>query len=207
MSANTVPISFEPLELDEDHLHERAESQQDSSDSKKARRPGLQLVPNVFRKGAHSRVALAATAMGTIALILASQLILSIWTSEGAYTVSSLQLQQRDLARVERVLSQHVEKLSSPQNLAENAAQLGMVINATPSYLRLSDGAVLGQLGTTAKNVSANSVPNAVLVDLPLVSATGLMLDRDSAAGGVDSSNSVAKPVTWEGLLPAPQTR
>jgi len=207
MSGNTVPIEFDPIERDEEAEHVLFQQTESSEKVSDRRRPRLELVPNVFRRGAHSRVALAATSLGTIALILATQLVLSIWTSEGAYKVSNLQLQQRDLTRVERVLSQHVEKLASPQNLAENAAQLGMVINATPSYLRLSDGAVLGQLGTTAKNVSTNTVPNAVLVDLPLVGADGLTLDRDSSLGGVDSSDLVTKPVVWDGLLPAPQTR
>ena len=35
--------------------------------------------------------------------------------------------------------------MQSPQYLAANAEALGMVPNANPVYLRLSDGAVLGQ--------------------------------------------------------------
>lgn len=207
MSGNTVPISFDPLFDEDGSPHEHFQTRSPAPEATEARKSRLELVPGIFRKGSPSRVAMAVTAMATIALILAAQLILSILTSEGAYSVSSLQTQQRDLNRVERVLSQHVEKLASPQNLAENAAQLGMVVNSTPSYLRLSDGAVLGQLGTTTRAVSANTVPNAVLANLPLVSAEGLAVERESPNGGADTGISASKPIVWEGLLPAPQTR
>lgn len=198
MSNNTVPIELDPLELEQHPL--APESQPEPQ------RPRLEIVPRVFRRGAHSRVFMAVATLGTLAFILAAQLILSIFTSEGAYEISSLELEQRDLMRVERVLSQNIEKLASPQNLAENASKLGMVVNATPSYLRLSDGAILGQIGTRAQGVAINTVPNELLTDMPLVSADGLLVDRNSTAAGVDEKNSSTKPVVWDGLLPAPQT-
>lgn len=198
MSNNTVPIELDPLELEQHRL--APESQPEPQ------RPRLEVVPRVFRRGAHSRVFMAVATLGTLAFILAAQLILSIFTSEGAYEISSLELEQRDLMRVERVLSQNIEKLASPQNLAENASKLGMIVNATPSYLRLSDGAILGQIGTRAQGVAINTVPNELLTDMPLVSADGLLVDRNSTVAGVDEKNSSTKPVVWDGLLPAPQT-
>lgn len=198
MSNNTVPIELDPQELEQ---HQLATEQQTEP-----QRPRLEAVPRVFRRGAHSRVFMAVTTLSTLGFILAAQLVLSIFTSEGAYTISNLELEQRDLMRVERVLSQNVDKLASPQNLAENASKLGMVLNATPSYLRLSDGAVLGQIGTKAQGVAANTVPNELLAEMPIVSADGLLVDRNSAAAGVETKNSSAQPVVWDGLLPAPQT-
>lgn len=203
MSGNTVPIELDPIELDIPLGSEHERAVEATGDLRRSR---LQLVPRVFRRGAHSRVFMAATTLGTLGVILAAQLILSIFTSEGAYEVSNLELEQRDLIRVERVLSQNVEKLASPQNLAENATKLGMAVNATPSYLRLSDGAVLGQVGTSTQSVGANTVANELLTDLPIVSADGLLVDRQSAAAGVDAKNSAPIPVVWDGLLPAPQT-
>lgn len=209
MSGNTVPI--EPLL----HVNERAllgdtavkDIGRDEGHPRSSTRPRLELVPAALRRGAHSRVGMAAVALGSLVLILAAQLVLSILTSEGAYEIARLQVQQRDLTRVERVLTQHVEKLASPQNLAENAAQLGMVVNSTPSYLRLSDGAILGQLVTNARQAQQNSVPNAELAGLPLVSAEGLLVGRDSLEQGMAKPDAVTQPVRWEGLLPAPKTR
>lgn len=209
MSGNTVPVEVLTPERERD-LFGALPIQDDgilapSPDT--SARPRLELVPSVFRRGAHSRVGMAAVALGSLVAILAAQLLLSILTSEGAYEISRLQVQQRDLTRVERVLVQHVEKLASPQNLAENAVQLGMVVNATPSYLRLSDGAVLGQLVTNARQAPDNTVPNAELAGLPLVSAEGLLVGRDSLDAGMANENTVREPVRWEGLLPAPKTR
>jgi len=209
MSGNTVPIEVLTPEQEREFLEvpriDAAGGAQPNPET--SSRPRLELVPSVFRRGAHSRVGMAAVALGSLVVILAAQLLLSILTSEGAYEIARLQVQQRDLTRVERVLTQHVEKLASPQNLAENAVQLGMVVNSTPSYLRLSDGAVLGQLVTNARQAPANTVPNAELAGLPLVSAEGAQVSRDSLDAGMANANVVTKPVRWEGLLPAPKTR
>lgn len=221
MSGNTVPIELEPtladpfaeLGIPESALLNQGAASSAATTTSPERehhprsRPQLQLVSRGLRRSAHSRVFMAATTLGTIAVILATQLVLSILTSEGAYRISSLELTQRDLMRVERVLTQNVDKLSSPQNLAENATKLGMVVNATPSYLRLSDGAILGEIQTRAQAAQPNTVANELLADMPLVGADGLMIDRNSENPGVETKPTVNKPVTWEGLLPAPQTR
>ncbi|CAG7596927.1 hypothetical protein LEUCIP111803_00111 [Leucobacter soli] len=150
---------------------------------------------------------LAALSCGVVVVaILATQLGLSIAVSQGAYEVRALELEQRDLARVERVLSQNVDKLSSPQNLAENAAKLGMVQNATPATLRLSDHKVLGSLTPRTSAVNDNLVPNAALDGLPVVNAEGLLVARNGGqAAAVDAGGSDA-PVAWRGKLPAPDT-
>ena len=219
MAGNTVPIELDPQGLeafaelgipDSAVLADAsAHALPTPAEPKKhpTSRPQLRLVPASLRKGAHSRVFMAAMTLGTIAVILATQLVLSILTSEGAYRISRLEVTERDFKRVERVLTQTVDKLSSPQNLSENATKLGMVVNATPSYLRLSDGAILGEVGTRAQAAQPNLVPNELLADMPLVAADGLMVDRNSAVPGVDTKAQSDKPVVWDGPLPAPQTR
>jgi hypothetical protein len=102
--------------------------------------------PRAARRPGGSPLLGALVAVGVVLAILATQLGLSIAVSQGAYETRALEIEQRDLARVERVLSQNVDRLASPQNLAENAAALGMVQNARPATLRLSDGAILGSL-------------------------------------------------------------
>lgn len=148
----------------------------------------------------------ALTAVGILLGILAAQLGLSIAVSQGAYEARALELEQRDLLRVERVLAQNVDKLSSPQNLAENAVKLGMVQNATPATLRLSDHAVLGDLQPRTSAAGENRVPNATLENLPVVDADGLLVSRNEGQAGAAASAATTAPVPWQGKLPAPDT-
>lgn len=148
----------------------------------------------------------ALTAVGLILATLFAQLGLSIAVSDGAYEARALQVELRDLTRVERVLSQNTDKLASPQNLADNAAKLGMVQNTTPATLRLSDGAVLGTLGGPTTAVDGNSVPNATLVGLPVVDADGLLTERNPEQAEQAAAAAATAAIPWEGPLPAPQT-
>ncbi|MFV0433223.1 MAG: hypothetical protein ACK5LO_04500 [Leucobacter sp.] len=142
-------------------------------------------------------------AVGIVLLILAAQLGLSIAISQGAYESRALQIEQRDLGRVERLLSQNVDKLASPQNLAENAAALGMVQNAQPATLRLSDGAILGSLESETTEAKGNLVPNSTLESMPVVDASGLLVSRSTVASAAASTDP---PKRWKGRLPAPET-
>lgn len=147
----------------------------------------------------------ALLAVGIVLAIFAVQLGLSIMISQGAYETRALQVEQRDLMRVERVLQQNVDKLASPQNLAENAAGLGMVQNSHPATLRLSDSTVLGDLDSPTEDAAANVVPNSTLESMPVVDADGLLVPR-GAAGEADDAAAQAPPVPWKGKLPAPAT-
>lgn len=162
----------------------------------------LRLAPAAQRKLGRSPVVASLVAVGIVLAILATQLGLSIAISQGAYQARALEVEQRDLSRVERVLSQNVGKLSSPQNLAENATALGMVQNARPATLRLSDGVVLGALETETNDPRGNIVPNSTLESLPVVDAEGLLVSRSASTQAVSS----AAPVRWKGKLPAPNT-
>ena len=148
----------------------------------------------------------AMTAIGITLGILGAQLGLSIAVSQGAYEARALELEQRDLLRVERVLAQNVDKLSSPQNLADNAIALGMVQNSTPATLRLSDGAVLGALNASTSTPQSNGVPNATLENLPVVDADGLLVSRTGGQAAAAAELAGVAPVPWEGKLPAPVT-
>jgi len=148
----------------------------------------------------------ALSCVGIVLGILAAQLGLSIAVSQGAYEARALELEQRDLIRVERVLQQNVDKLSSPQNLAVNATKLGMVQNATPATLRLSDHSLLGTLDARTSSVGKNLVPNATLTNLPVVDADGLLVSRTEGQAEKDAAAASTAPVAWEGKLPAPKT-
>lgn len=145
-------------------------------------------------------------AVGIVLVILATQLGLSIAISQGAYEARALEVEQRDLSRVERLLGQNVDKLSSPQNLAVNAAALGMVQNAQPATLRLSDGAIMGSLDSVTSEVSGNLIPNSTLASMPVVDAEGLLVPRNGGQAAGAEAEPSEPPVRWKGKLPAPKT-
>ncbi|WP_336659202.1 hypothetical protein [Leucobacter sp. USHLN153] len=153
-----------------------------------------------------SPLAIAMVGVAIILMIFAVQLGLSIAISQGAYESRALEIRQRDLSRVERVLSQNVDKLASPQNLAENAAALGMVQNSRPATLRLSDGAVLGALDSETTEASGNLIPNATLESMPVVDAQGLLVPRVAGQAAAVQPDKIDPPVRWTGKLPAPDT-
>lgn len=102
------------------------------------------------------------------------QMTLSIMTTQTSYEVSALSQHQRTLTLQKQVLYDEIAGLSSPQYLAANASALGMVIDESPNYLRLSDAAVLGtgQAALGASSVDAlgrASVPNSLITTTPLV--------------------------------------
>lgn len=186
-----------------------------------ARRHIEAVAPRAERR-TRPRIVYALTAGAGMAVIVIAQLLLSVGISQGAYEISTLQSSQVELGRTAESLSEDLVKVSSPQNLAANAAALGMVSNSTPAYLRLSDGAVLGApvsaAGTPANAGSgaAGLVPNALLSGIPLVtdlvpagaqgtgigSATGH--GRSAAARAAHTPAAPAAPANG---LPSPSTR
>ncbi len=204
MNASTVPLDRD--ELRQSALDWPLLEPLHPSRSKRPE-PHLAPVPEARpRRRTVSPLAAALSAVGVILITLFAQLGLSIAVSEGAYEARALELELRDLTRVERVLAQNADKLASPQNLAENAVKLGMVQNTTPATLRLSDGAVLGAVSGATNAVAGNLVPNATLEGMPVVDADGLLIDRDGGQAAAAAAAAAAAPVPWEGALPAPQT-
>ena len=150
---------------------------------------------------------LGATAIG------AAQMTLSIMATESSYELSSLVSQQRDLTYQKQILYDDVAGLSSPQYLAANAASLGMVIDESPNYLRLSDGALLGagQMSYGASSVDAigrGTVPNALITDTPLVTDPDATIEgapvETVVVMGPDGVANTPPPIT-DGL-PTPST-
>lgn len=145
-------------------------------------------------------------------LIAGAQMALSIMTTQGTYELAALTQEQRSLTYEKQILYDDVAGLSSPQYLAANAAALGMVIDESPSYLRLSDGALLGAsevaLGSSSVDaIGRGAVPNALLTDTPLVTVPDATIDgvpvtvAGTSAGG---AGDTPPPVT-DGL-PTPST-
>ena len=164
---------------------------------------------------AKPRLAYAMIAVGGVAIIIVAQMLLSIAVTQGAYEVDAFQIAQSKLARQEQQLREDLDRVQSPQYLAANAEALGMVPNADPVYLRLSDGAVLGQPSAAdgAARSTAPLVPNALIDGVPLVTeqqtgetpTQGRTPGAAGNAGGVTPTQAPAPPPV-DGALPTPAT-
>ncbi|WP_261167345.1 hypothetical protein [Microbacterium sp. Marseille-Q6965] len=170
------------------------------------------------------RMAYAVLAVGGAVAIAVAQMALSVLTTQDSYRVAELTQQQRELSLEAQALGDAVAGLSSPQYLAANAASLGMVVGGPPTYLRLSDAAIIGS-GAAAEGSSSVSaqdpqIGNALLGDTPLVTDPGRSLQgavpaEEHPAGATDESPAREAetppaapeiPPLTEGL-PSPTTR
>lgn len=95
--------------------------------------------PAVAGTGIFSIVVLGILVGGMVML-----LVLNTSLAQGAFEISALNSAQRDLAVQEQKLVQQVAVAEAPEALQERARGLGMVPVASPVFLRLADGKVLG---------------------------------------------------------------
>jgi len=155
------------------------------------------------------RLVYGVVAVAGVLAILIAQMVLSIMTTQSSYELTRLTSQQRQLTWQKQILYDDVAGLSSPQNLAANATALGMVIDQSPSYLRLSDAKILGksQAAASASSVDAlgkGQVANALIAKDPLVTDPAQTISGASTAASSALDAATPPPLT-EGL-PSPQT-
>lgn len=178
----------------------------------------IEIVSTRRQKRARPRVVYAVVAVTGLFIILMVQLLLSIWLSNGAYQISGLQQTQRELTRDQQSLGESLNTLQSPQNLAERASALGMVMNTgSQGFLSLSGGVTRNPMAAAAETTvavdAAKFTPNALIT--PDLLATGADGAAGTAAAGTGApgapaaNNSVASetkgsPTT---VLPSPITR
>lgn len=107
------------------------------------RSAGLRLVAPVrqrARKAPFVAVLLAVLGLGLVGLI-----VLSTVMQAQSFALSELSSKNEEL-RIERQgLSRELQELRSPSSLANKADAAGMVPPATPVFLKLADGTVVGQ--------------------------------------------------------------
>lgn len=163
-------------------------------------RPHIEIVPTREQRKARPKLAYGITAVLGIVAIVAAQLVLSVVTSQGAYEIAALQTQQKEATRDAQAVTEDLDRMKSPQFLAANAQALGMVTNANPVYLQLSNGAVVGQpfgeQGVGAAGASS-LVPNSLLAGVPLVT---------EQAPPAAAAETEAKSATPTPPAPAPAT-
>jgi len=168
----------------------------------------LQPAPVPSPRRAKPRLAYAIIAVSAVAAIVVAQLLLSIAVAQGAYEIDTYELRRAELARQQQMLVEDLDRVQSPQYLAMNAEALGMVPNADPVYLRLSDGAVLGEPTAAAGGTAASGslVSNALITGVPLVTEqqTG-QTPIEGATGDASAAAPVSPPLPSDGL-PTPAT-
>ena len=87
---------------------------------------------------------------GLLGAGLVGLLLLNTIVAEDAFRLHDLQRSGVELADREQEAMRALEQLENPMELARRAESLGMVSSGQPVFLRLPDGAVLGQVPETA---------------------------------------------------------
>ncbi|MGH3459613.1 hypothetical protein [Aeromicrobium sp.] len=85
-------------------------------------------------------VVLTLVGLGLVGLILMSTVL-----QGQSFEIARLSAEVEALEVREQALSREVDRMQSPSNIASRALWLGMVPNANPVFLRLSDGEVVGK--------------------------------------------------------------
>ncbi|GAA2888592.1 hypothetical protein [Microbacterium esteraromaticum] len=160
------------------------------------------------------RLAYAALAVGGALAIGAAQMGISLATTQDAFVLADLNIQQHELGLQKQALHENLVGISSPQSLAVKADGMGLVVAGSASYLRLSDGKVLGasdgaNWASTVDPNGATKVGNALLAPPPPTAAEKKAAEeaaakRDEAAAG--TVEPAGPPVITDGL-PTPTTR
>jgi hypothetical protein len=167
------------------------------------------------------RVFYATVTVAVVMAIIVGQIVLSVMVSSGAYEISSLQEQHKDLSRNYAAVSQTLAQVSSAQHVAASAENLGMVSSNAPAYLQLSTNKVLGQpraatgSGALLSGANASLVQNILLTDIPAGAVPAAAAAARAAgkspitgvAAGATSGAVVALPGASSQTIPTPQTR
>lgn len=104
--------------------------------------PWLRLVPSVPVDA--PRAPFIVFVIAVLGVGLVGLLLLNTSLQKRAFDVSSLQRSTTAMADQQSDLERQAADLSAPETVASRAAELGMVPNANPVFLRLSDAKVLG---------------------------------------------------------------
>ncbi len=163
----------------------------------------FEIVTTRAQRKARPKVAYAVVTVASLFAIFAAQLLLSIVVSDGAYQINALQSQQKELLRTEQALSENLDLLASTQNLAANAAHLGMVPSASPLFLDLSSGAISGAPGSIDR-VGCGGACNLVANDL--LTGMAVVNTAPQPKTAVASVTPAPQPTVLVDSLPAPVT-
>jgi len=174
-------------------------------------RPHIEVAPTRAQRRARPRLVPAIVTVAGIGVVLLAHLLLSIVLADGAYQISALQTEQRDLLRDQQALSERLETLGSTQNLIANASALGMVASGNPLFLNADTGTVSGSASAPGaglagwKNLVGNSLLDGSTVIDPAAIAAAKAAENASTETGT-SVEGASVVNTTPGTIPSPQT-
>lgn len=161
---------------------------------------GGKLSKLVGRNAMKSRAGVAVSiALGLLA-IQVLQLLLNAFIAEGAYNLADLKKEKKDLVVTQQILGEQVDSLASNQNLANAAQKMGMISNANPVFLRLSDKKVFG------KPKAALNADNRISRNLIKSSVLTVTSNLTTATEDVVATQATGLVPTASGLTVAPAT-
>jgi hypothetical protein len=110
---------------------------------------------------ARSRAGLVFGCLSLLVAGLVGLLLLNVNLERGAYQLRADQARAAHLQEQRQALQEELAALQAPQNLAAAATRLGMVRNPNASFIRGSDGKVLGvpQQAAPAPSPSVTEAP------------------------------------------------
>lgn len=180
----------------------------------------LRVVSRVEGRKRRPKIFFAFVTVVTIFITIVAQILISISLQSGAYEIAGLQREVKELGRTYQSATQDINRMTSPQNVAHGAEELGMVGNSNPVYLRLSDYGVTGVASPANSSATlvtgANLVPNAMLDDVIAEREAAARAAADAAqratqqgAGGTQTGNmapgSAPAPSAPVVAIPSPQ--
>lgn len=166
-----------------------------------------EVVTTRAQRRARPRVVHAVVAVAGLLAIVGAQLLLTIAISGGAYRISDLQDEARDLTRQSEALAEQLEIAGATQRLAASAAALGMVPAGATTFVDLADGGSYvapGMPDALGCGGSCALVANTLTGDLPQLVDRGAALESASATGTEQAS--VADAPTASTGIPVPVT-
>lgn len=128
-------------------------------------------------------------------------LMLNTAMAKGSYTLRGLQHRSDELTDTQDSLRHSLDAVRGPGPLAQRARELGMVPAATPAFLRLSDGAVLG----VANKAKADSTFSVVTETASPPKPVAVPKASAPAATPAPSTTSTTSTTTTE-ATPTPTT-
>lgn len=150
-------------------------------------RARLRIVPR--RAPQHTRVPFVALVSLVLLGGVIGLLLFNTSMQQAAFATTALESQASTLAARQQTLEMELDVLRNPQRVAERAQAMGMVPGATPAYLQLPSGKVLGvPTPATAENgirLLPRAEPKPAILD-PEPIVRQVIGDGPSAASLVD---------------------
>ncbi len=142
----------------------------------------------------------------SIVLLIVGRLVLSVAIDANAYAIAAKAQESQNLGRDAQLIGEQLNVLNSPQHLSSVAQGLGMISNARPAYLRISDGKVwgnpyVGGQGSIDRTTIANSLESALISKSTMRGVASV----EGVSGGAESVKSTTTVTSTSGI-PAPNT-